>query len=447
MPNGFRPALLLAAAVALPVAADPAPTSPANDLAALRSQGPAGLRTLLKQYDATPPGPARDALALDVDQVAAQRYATVSRLYWFTDLAAAEAEAQREHRPILMLRMLGRLDEDLSCANSRLFRATLYANAEVSTLLRDDFVLLWTSERPVPKVTIDFGDGRKLVRTTTGNSAHYILDENGRVLDVLPGLYAPSAFRAELQGSLAFARSVRGKTGDALAQAVAAYHKQLAARTQKQFAAIANAPYIAATHHLSTAAELEEAIERAQRATMSKAMIEVRDLKHIGLYPGALPDDAPYWAAVGQRLYKIGDVAAFHEANAPRQPAASAPSARQATAPGPSAPPTVLDARSRALIAQLHDAVPTELVATPAQLAEVIARLEQHLVADSALDQLQLRPQISQFIASHHGRIDFETLNSWVYATVFNTPASDPWLGLMPRTDFSGLPGDGIESF
>jgi hypothetical protein len=433
MPNGFRPALLFAAAVALPVAAEP---SHPDELAALRSQGPAGLRTLLKEYDAMPPGPARDALAVDVDKVAGQRYATVSRLYWFTELAPAVAEAQREHRPILELRMLGRLDEDLSCANSRLFRATLYADAEVSTLLRDDFVLLWTSERPVPKVTIDFGDGRKIVRTTTGNSAHYILDENGAVLDVLPGLYAPSAFRTELQSSLAFAHSVRGKTGDGLAQAIAAYHTQLAARTHKQFKTIANAPYIAATHHLSTAAELDDAIARAQRATMSKAMIEVRDLKRIGLYPGAIPDDAPYWAAVGQRLYNIGDIAAFHEAGTHLE-----------SVPNVFTPPRVLDARSRALIAQLHDAVPTELVATPAQLAEVIARLEQHLVADSALDQLQLRPQISQFIASHHGRIDFETLNSWIYATVFNTPASDPWLGLMPRTDFSGLPGDGIESF
>ncbi len=438
MPNGFRPALLLAAAIALPVAAEPAPTSPADELAALRSQGPAGLRTLLKRYDAMLPGPARDALALDVDRVAGQRYATVSRLYWFTELAAAEAEAHREHRPILELRMLGRLDEDLSCANSRLFRATLYANQQVSTLLRDDFVLLWTTERPVPKVTIEFGDGRKIVRTTTGNSAHYILDEHGNVLDVLPGLYAPSAFRTELQGSLAFARAVRGKTGDVLAQAIATYHTKLAARAQNQFAAIANAPYIAATHHLSTAAELEDALARAQRATMSKAVIEIRDLKRIGLYPGALPDDAPYWAAVGQRLYNIGDVAAFHEAGTP---------SRQATAPHATTPPAVLDARSRALIEQLHDAVPTELVATPAQLADVIARLEQHLVADSALDQLRLRPQISRFIASRHGRIDFDTLNHWVYATVFDTPASDPWLGLMPRTDFSGLPGDGIESF
>ena len=50
------------------------------------------------------------------------------------------------------------------------------------------------SVRPVPKVTIDFGDGRKLERTLTGNSAHYVLDANGRPLDVLPGLYGPQEF-------------------------------------------------------------------------------------------------------------------------------------------------------------------------------------------------------------------------------------------------------------
>ena len=106
--------------------------------------------------------------------------------------------------------MLGRLDEDLSCANSRLFRATLYANQDVSRFLRERFVLYWSSERPVPRVTIDYGDGRRLERTTTGNSAHYVLDEDGNVLDVLPGLYAPTAFRRELEGSLALAARVRG---------------------------------------------------------------------------------------------------------------------------------------------------------------------------------------------------------------------------------------------
>ena len=101
-------------------------------------------------------------------------------------------------KPILSLRLLGRLDEELSCANSRFFRLILYSNTEVSALLREHFILHWQSVRPVPKVTIDFGDGRKLERTLTGNSIHYILDSDGRPMDALPGLYGPQAFIREL---------------------------------------------------------------------------------------------------------------------------------------------------------------------------------------------------------------------------------------------------------
>ena len=74
----------------------------------------------------------------------------------------------------------------------------------------------------------------------------------------------------------------------------------------------------------------------------------------------------------------------------------------------------------------------------------MIARLEQTLLADSALNQLRLRPQIARQIVRDRGRADFATLNAWVYAEVFRTPKEDAWLGLMPRNVFTGLPGDGV---
>ena len=49
--------------------------------------------------------------------------------------------------------LLGRLDEELSCANSRFFRTVLYANAEISAHLREHFVLHWQSVRPVPRIS------------------------------------------------------------------------------------------------------------------------------------------------------------------------------------------------------------------------------------------------------------------------------------------------------
>src|SRR5688572_17157449 len=188
------------------------------------ASGPEQLAVLLERHDREPDGPARRALAGQIDALAHQKYATVSRLYWFTDLPSAKAAARERGRPILHLRMLGNLEEDLSCANSRLFRTTLYANQDVSRFLREQFVLYWSSERPVPRVTIDYGGGRKLVRTTTGNSAHYILDEAGNVLDVLPGLYAPAAFLRELEGSLALAGRVRGTSDEQRATLIVNYH-------------------------------------------------------------------------------------------------------------------------------------------------------------------------------------------------------------------------------
>lgn len=50
-------------------------------VAVLRAQGPAAFDALLARYDALADGPEREALALLIDAVAAQRYAHVSRLY------------------------------------------------------------------------------------------------------------------------------------------------------------------------------------------------------------------------------------------------------------------------------------------------------------------------------------------------------------------------------
>jgi len=111
-------------------------------------------------------------LRASLDAICQQKDCDASRLYWYTDLEAAKIASKETGKPILSLRLLGNLSDELSCANSRFFRTALYPNAGVSQLLRDRFILHWQSERPVPKVTIDFGDGRKLEQTLTGNSIH-----------------------------------------------------------------------------------------------------------------------------------------------------------------------------------------------------------------------------------------------------------------------------------
>src|SRR4029453_13108371 len=120
----------------------------------------------------------------------------------------------------------------------------------VSWFLRENFILYWSSERPVPRVTIDYGDGRRLERTTTGNSAHYVLDEDGNVLDVLPGLYAPTAFRRELEGSLGLAARVRGQPDEERANRLVEYHEQHVIAARRDWERLAGTARISAMDKL-----------------------------------------------------------------------------------------------------------------------------------------------------------------------------------------------------
>src|SRR4051812_18678014 len=183
-----------------------------------------------------PPDPAAwKRLSAAIDAVAAQKDAAYSGLYWHTDIEQAKAAARASGKPILSLRLLGKLDEEFSCANSRFFRTTLYANEEVSQYLRDHFILHWKSVRPVPRITIDFGDGRKVERTITGNSIHYVLDGDGRVVDALPGLYGPKAFLETLRHAEAVERKYSSLDEEKRLMILRGYHESRMAVLNSEF--------------------------------------------------------------------------------------------------------------------------------------------------------------------------------------------------------------------
>jgi hypothetical protein len=422
----------------------------AEDVADLRAEGPPALARLLARWEAMPPGAARDAMAKRIDRVAGQRYATASRLYWYTDLAQAKRAAAASGRPILSLRMLGRLDEDLSCANSRFFRVALYANKELSAFLRDRFVLHWSSERAAPRVTIDYGDGRTLVRTVTGNSAHYVLDAEGRPLDILPGLYAPAVFRAELEQALALVDRVRDHTGEKRAELIAQHHR----KGQEDRAAFWASVYPG--EPVAVMLEGQQQFLRAQLPTYGKGAVELPMYQTIEQPRDRLPDDADGWARLGLRLVpasaprgfpsaRIAELARTTTARIERTLVAPRAVASDAIAN----PPEVLDEASRALIAQL---APSDWTVAPAPrpanreaLAALVGVFERDVLADTAMNELQLRQRVRERFVERAGGESFESLNAWLYADVFGTPASDPWIGMRP-TGFVALPGDGVSS-
>lgn len=206
----------------------------------IRQRGPTGLDALLLRHDEMVANPesAKDGslarMELLVEKVAAQRFASRSRLFWYTSLEEAQEEASRTGRPILSLRLLGRLDEELSCANSRFFRTTLYPDPLVSQQLRERFVLHWKPVRDVPVMTIDFGDGRFLRQPITGNSLHMVLNSEGEPIEAMPGLVSPAEFAGWLQESVDLFDQLGNVNDDRYWQQVATHHRDRAARRRSE---------------------------------------------------------------------------------------------------------------------------------------------------------------------------------------------------------------------
>jgi hypothetical protein len=75
----------------------------------------------------------------------------------------------------------------------------LFSSPELAAYINTTFEPAWETVRPVPIVTIDFGNGKVIKRTLHGNIATYVCTADGNVLDVLPGIYTPDVYQQRLQ--------------------------------------------------------------------------------------------------------------------------------------------------------------------------------------------------------------------------------------------------------
>lgn len=404
-------------------------------VAELRQQGPAGLQRLfdLRQQwlDAGTHAEDIPRLELAIDRVGGQRYCAASRLFWYTDLDQAKAAAKAGGKPILSLRMLGKLTEDLSCANSRFFRTTLYANEQISAVMRDNFILHWKSVRPVPKVTIDFGDGRVLHRTLTGNSIHYVLDADGRVIDGLPGLHGPKNFLAWLTTMQQAAQFLREPPREGLApdDVVKWFHEQqvrelvgqweadvrrIRESTDRQRQLEELAAQLDAGQQVATAPRAAEAAPIAR----PKAILEIPILAKVMDQAVKLETDteAEMW----------DQIAALHAEDAK------------------------LDEASIALIRRQNPAAANamKVAVTKGRVEEpvlkIVGNLQTSISLDTVRNEYLLHRRLHEWFAQGQAPQDIEELNERVYAELFLTPRSDPWLGLMPADAYSALPNDGL---
>jgi len=347
-----------------------------------------------------------------LDAVSQQKDSYVSGLYWYTDFTHAKAAARATGKPILSLRLLGKLNEEFSCANSRFFRTVLYPNAEVSKMLRERFILHWQSVRPAPRITIDFGDGRKVERTLTGNSIHYILDANGVPIDALPGLYGPAAFLRSLDRIENVFKEL-AKPGD---RKLAHHRERLNAINLDWVADIQKSGGKIPQGLVLVRFEdgRPTAIEVAARA-ITKMVTEASILRSMTAGAEALGavTDEPVWKKI----------AMLHLADAK------------------------LDARSISLIKRkTEDAFMADGSRTTLEvaLANLVQKLEMNIALDTVRNEYLLHPKLHAWFMTDSRRDNVAALNEKVYAELFLTPASDPWLGLFSAETYTALDNGGV---
>lgn len=413
----------------------------ASSIVYLRAQGPSGLEALLKAYasdlekypglrvSTKPSHSAVDAeqrayldrLRFAVNGVAGQYDAAASGLFWYTDWNAAAAESRRTKKPILTLRMLGKLTDDRSCANSRFFRTVLYADAQLSQYLRDSFVLHWESVRPVPRITIDYGDGRVIERTITGNSIHYVTTPDGGVIDAIPGVYSAKAFRQRIEAAWLASFFMTSRHSNNLTSHHRAALEDLGRRFRGDLAAAgvefsmvadpaASAPVVGVV-------SVPIAIAAA-RVASGKKRVEAPMIRAIDSTP--LPPDVadPAWDKIA-RLHR--DESRLDEAS------------------------TRLISLKVTGDADAAMRIASSKARIESPLLNMLSNFQASVARDTVYNEYRFRREILEWmIASPALAQNIATLNNRVYAQLFLMPLSDPWLGLAPRDVYAALDDQGL---
>lgn len=387
----------------------------------LRELGAAGLQTLFETYAAdienfkkTGESTERwQRIAKALDMVAMQKDVYASKLFWQTDLTKAQAEAKRTNKAILSLRLLGNLNEEFSCANSRFFRAILYPNAQISNHLRENYILHWQSVRPAPKITIDFGDGRKIERTITGNSIHYILNKDGEVIDALSGLNNPQVFLEFLQTGSNLMKQMPGLTYNS-AEYSSSYtmfrgqkHRTLTSQMNR-FGKQLKLEFDTNRKPVRNYEEMPAAISAMTVAT-TKMIAEMPDLKNITA-------DMTRYGEEQINLENWKQIAKL--------------SGKQAK----------LDENSIAFIRRQN----AKNNLSEQEFTSMIAKLEEFVSIDTARNEFLLRPTILVWLVKGEDK-DLTKLNERIYSQLFLTPSSDKWLGLYAPDIYTALDGNGIK--
>jgi hypothetical protein len=265
----------------------------------------------------------------------------------------------------------------------------LLSDEKVQKLLSDKFVTSWEMVREVPKVSIDFGGGKKLQRTLKGNTVMYLCTSDGKVLDAWPGVYTPEDFVRQLEGSLEAYKLHGidpGKPMDEATQAkVNAYHRNAVTGFSARF-------------------------DMPMRMTMSKAGVESPILKLIGERPQPLRADA---ALVDKRLAAAAQTGQSAE-RLPNYPDLFA----RYSAKLEDVSEQPMAGRRAAGITNPNDK------RTPEELGRIAVQ------EDSSNNSFYVRPAVHLWLASVKVVPNVSEAKMTTFKTILHVPIDDPYLGL-----------------
>lgn len=262
----------------------------------------------------------------------------------------------------------------------------LLSDPEVIKLVNSRFVACWESVRPVPKVTIDFGDGRTIKRTLQGNTVLYLCVPDGRVVDALPGVYTPAAFLRETQCTLDSLKMI---------DMPGSFHAQPLAEALPKW-------------HLSQVGAAIQG-ERA-RITMSKQAVESPLLKALKLSARVSPPTA-------QTV--VAQTAETPAAEAPVKDPAAAFSALSSKIEDMSHQPS-----SAEQIKAMYAGRPDGQIPSPEQMGKMAVEM------DSQNNLRVVRPAVHLLFASMQKLPQPKDCRDTIYKKVLQVPIDDPNLGL-----------------
>jgi hypothetical protein len=265
------------------------------------------------------------------------------------------------------------------------------------------------------------GDGRRIERTITGNSIHYVLNTNGAVLDALPGLYGASAFLERLRRAESLFSSLRIQQGPAHEPYIAEFHLQeLRALTQRWQNDIGRVGVMAA--NIPVASERGQQIAPVAMAAMPLARTKVA--VELPMLNSLVPRRAELERSMTDETW--AKIAALH----PEDGALDASS--------------IALIRAKSMNAQdaMRLALSKRRVEDP--MLKTVQNLQRSIAEDTMRNEYTFHAKIHEWLATAGTTRDVEALNRRVYAELFLTPDSDPWLGLMPADTFSALENGGL---